>query len=242
MRLAAAVVALALTGTAAPAFAGPPYLTNDPAPTDPGNWEIYAFTAGEGRRSMLDADVGVELNYGLVKDVQLTATLPLSFSRESRRGWRSGTGRVELGAKYRFFKDESSRVSAAIFPKAILPTSSLAHGERTRIQLPLWVAKDFTGGTSLFGGVGYTINPAPGSKDFWQAAIAMTRALNRNVSVGAEVTRQSPDTVGATAQTRAGLGSTIRLSSHYGLLFSGGPTWVEHRTGYHLYGALGLFF
>ena len=242
MRLGRALVSLALSGTAAPAFAGPPYLTNDPAPTDHGRWEIYAFTAGEGRRSMLDADAGVELNYGVVKDVQLTATLPISLSHEPHKDWRSGTGHLELGAKYRFFKDESSRVSAAIFPKAILPTSSLAHGERTRIQLPLWVAKDFTGGASLFGGVGYTINPTPRGKDFWQAAIAMTRALNRNVSVGAEVTRQSPDTVGATAQTRAGLGSTIKLSSHYGLLFSGGPTWAEHRTGYHFYGALGLFF
>ena len=46
-------------------------------------------------------------------------------------------------------------ISAAIFPRAILPTSSLAAGEKTRFLLPLWVGKDFTGGTSLFGGGGY---------------------------------------------------------------------------------------
>ena len=31
-----------------PAMAGPPYITDDPVPTDTGHWEIYAFTAGEG--------------------------------------------------------------------------------------------------------------------------------------------------------------------------------------------------
>ena len=35
--------ALALAGSATAAFAGPPYLTDDPIPTDTGHWEIYAF-------------------------------------------------------------------------------------------------------------------------------------------------------------------------------------------------------
>ena len=41
---------------------------------------------------------------------------------------------------------------------------------------------------------------------------------------------------------RAGLGSIVKLSDHYALLFSGGPTCADHRTGYHFYGALGLNF
>ena len=45
-----------------------------------GHWEIYVFTAGEGRGSVFDGDAGVDLNYGPVKGVQLTATLPLGFS------------------------------------------------------------------------------------------------------------------------------------------------------------------
>ena len=91
--------ALGTAVTAVPASAGPPYLTDDPVPTDVGRWEIYAFTAGEGHRFTLDADTGFDLNYGPVKGVQLTATLPLSFSHDPAEGWRSGTGDVELGIK-----------------------------------------------------------------------------------------------------------------------------------------------
>ena len=242
MRLVLLVAALAMTGTAVPALAGPPYLTDDPVPTDTGHWEIYAFTAAEGRRSTVDLDAGFDLNYGPVKGVQLTATLPLSFSHAPVEGWRSGTGDVELGVKYRFINDEKHGFSAAMFPRAILPTAAHSPGERTRFLLPIWIGKDFAGGTSLFGGGAFTINPGVGNRDFWQGAIAVTHDLSDRVSVGTEVTRQGSDVIGGTAQTRAGVGSIVKLGGPYALLFSGGPTWADHRTGYHFYGALGLNF
>jgi hypothetical protein len=235
-------LASALLLAATPALAGPPYLTDDPIPTDTGHWETYAFSSGEGRNSLLDGNVGFDLNYGPTKDVQLTATLPLSFSHDPQQGWRGGTGDAELGVKYRFFNDEKRGISAAIFPRAILPTSTVARDEKVRILLPLWIGKEFTGGTSLFGGGGYEINPGPGNRSFWQAAAALTHDVSNKLSIGAEVTRQGSDTVGGTAQTRAGVGSIVKLSEHNSLLFSGGPTWADHRTGYHVYGALGLFF
>jgi hypothetical protein len=235
------VAALALA-VAAPALAGPPYLTDDPAPTDTGHWEIYAFGTGEGRHSTLDADTGLDLNYGPVRDVQLTATLPMSFSHEPNAGWRGGTGDVELAVKYRFLNDERSGVSAAIFPRAFLPTSSIEHGEKMRLLLPLWLEKDFAGGPSIFGGGGYQLNPGRGNRNFWQAGIAVTQDLGDKFSLGAEIIRQGPDETGGTAQTRAGLGSIVKLSDHYALLFSAGPTWADHRTAFHFYGALGLFF
>jgi hypothetical protein len=235
------IAALALA-CAAPAFAGPPYLTDDPAPTDTGHWEIYAFATGEGRHSTLDADAGFDLNSGPVRDVQLTATLPMSFTHEPGSGWTSGTGDLELAVKYRFLNDERGGFSAAIFPRVILPTSSIEHGEKTRLLLPLWLEKDFAGGTSVFGGGGYEVNPGRGNRNFWQAGIAVTKDVNDKLSVGAEIIRQGPDETGGTAQTRAGLGSIVKLSEHYAVLFSAGPTWADHRTAYHAYAALGLNF
>jgi hypothetical protein len=38
------------------------------------------------------------------------------------------------------------------------------------------------------------------------------------------------------------VGSIVRLSKNYGILVSAGPTWADHRTGYHFYAALGLFY
>ena len=242
MRLAAWLLAFGLAGAATPAFAGPPFLTDDPVPTDKGRWEVYAFTAGEGRRSTLDEDVGLDLNFGPVEDLQLTATLPFGFSDAPLEGSRSGAGDIELGAKYRFFHDDERGLSASIFPRVILPTASHASAEKTRFLLPLWLGKDFAGGTSLFGGGGYLINPGVGNRDFWQAAIALTHDLGKVVSVGAEVTRQGAETVGATAQTRAGVGSIIHIAGPASLLMSGGPTWAEHQTGFHFYAALGFDF
>nr|NUR36644.1 hypothetical protein [Sphingomonas sp.] len=228
--------------SATPSRAGPPYLTDDPAPTDLGHWEIYGFTAVEGHRSTVDGDAGLDLNYGALSGVQLTATLPLSFSNNSADGWRTGTGDVELGVKYRFLNDEKSGFSAAIFPRVILPTAAHSSGEKTRLLLPAWAQKDFAGGTSVFGGGGYTINPGPGNRDYWQAAIATTHDLTKTVSVGAEIARQGPDTIGGTSQTRLGLGTIVQLTDHYALLFSGGPTFADHQTNYRLYGALGFNF
>jgi len=240
--LAAPALALTLAGAPTSALAGPPYLTDDPVPTETGHWEIYAFAAGEGHRSTFDADAGLDLNFGPMEGVQLTATLPLSLSHAPVEGWQSGAGDLEVGVKYRFFEDESHGSSAAIFPRAILPTASHSPGEKTRFLLPLWLGKDFAGGTSLFGGGGYTINPGGGNRDFWQAAIALTHDLGEHVSVGAEVTRQGADVIGGTAQTRAGVGSVVKLSVHHALLFSGGPTWADHEMGYHFYAAIGLDF
>jgi hypothetical protein len=231
---------LLLACAASPAFAGPPYLTDDPVPTDTGHWEIYAFGAGEGFESALDADAGLDLNYGPVKGVQLTATLPLSFSHGPLEGWRSGTGDVELGVKYRFFVDQHAGLSAAIFPRVILPTSSLDDGEKSRFLLPLWLGKDFAGGTSLFGGGGYLIDPGEDHLDDWQAAIALTHDFSDQASLGVELTSEGPETAGGTAQTRAGVGAIFKLAEHANLLVSGGPSWADHQTGYHFYGALGL--
>jgi hypothetical protein len=233
------MVALA---SAAPALAGPPYLTDDPVPTDLGHWEIYLFSTGEGFGSALDDETGVDLNYGPIENVQLTATLPMAISHDSSNGWRSGTGDIELAVKYRFIHDEAHGVSAAIFPRMILPTSTIASHERAQLLLPVWVGKDFKGGTSLFGGGAYQVNPGPGNRNFWQAAVAVTQDVTKSVNLGAELTRQGPDTTDGTAQTRAGVGAIVQLSKHESLLFSGGPTWADHRTGYHFYGALGLFF
>jgi hypothetical protein len=242
VRIACRLAVLALLGAAAPALAGPPYLTDDPIPTDTGHWEIYAFTSGEGLGSSVDDETGADLNYGPVEGVQLTATVPAGFSHDPSEAWRGGTGDLELGVKYRFFHDDEHGLSAAIFPRAILPTSTIASHERTRFLLPLWLGKDFAGGTSLFGGGGYEINPGPGNRNFWEAGIALTKDVSKQVNVGAEITQQGPDTVGGTAQTRAGLGSIIKFSEHHSLLLSGGPTWADHRTGYHFYAAFGLNF
>lgn len=242
MRLAKAAAALTIAAAAAPAIAGPPYMTDDPAPTDTGHWEIYAFSAADGHGRSFADESGFDLNYGPVSDVQLTATIPLGFAHDPTSGWQEGTGDLELGVKYRLFNDERSGLSAAIFPRAILPTSTLAGTERARLLLPVWLQKNFGGGTSLFGGGGYEINPGTRNRGFWQAGAALTHDFSDNVSAGFELAHQTATTLDETPQTSAGIGTVVHLTGPYSLLASAGPTWADHRTGYHAYAALGLNF
>jgi hypothetical protein len=236
------LLAIAAVATPTPAFAGPPYLTDDPVPADAGHWEAFAFAEGEGRHSDFDGDVGLDINYGLVKDVQITATIPLSFSHESLEGWSSGSVDLEFGVKYEFLHDKGRGISASVFPSVTLPTARDAREGKKSFFLPLWAQKDFAGGTGIFGGGGYTINPGTGNRDFWQGGIAVTQDVSEKFSVGVEIIRQGSDTRGGTGQTRAGVGTVLQLTGHHSLLISGGPTWADHKTSYHAYAAIGFSY
>ena len=237
--LACAGLAAAMCPTA-PAVAGPPYETDDPEPTQTGHWEIYAFTGIEGRGGTFDGSAGVDLNYGPVKDVQLTATLPVDFSHAHGGEWRTGgAGDVEVGVKYRLFDLPSHGFSMAIFPRVFLPTSKVSN--RTRLLLPVWAQKDM-GKTSIFGGGGYELNRGPGNRDFWLAGAAVTHAVSEKVTVGGEATHQSADTVGGASRNSLGAGAIVKLREPFSLLVAGGPAWSGGQSSYHFYTALGLNF
>ena len=240
--LAAAALSVGLFGAAV--RAGPPYATDDPEPTELGHWEIYAFSAASGAHRDWDADAGLDLNYGAVEGVQLTATLPVSFSHEGGSGrTRSGAGDVEFGVKYRFLSQDRDGVDAAIFPRVILPTGGHRFGTgRASYLLPLWLERDF-GRWSLFGGGGYTINPGAGNRNSWQGGVAVTRAVSKRLSLGGEATIEGADAVGGHRTSALDLGGIYKLSGPFSLLVSGGPTW-EHRgaSGWRGYAALGISF
>jgi hypothetical protein len=243
-RLAAA--ALAAVCWASSAAAGPPYVTDDPEPTELGHWEIYVFGAGSGQHHDWDGEGGVDLNYGGIKDVQLTATLPATAAHAAGATGsrtRAGAGDVELGVKYRFLNAERSGFQAAIFPRVILPTSGHRFGTgRVRLLLPVWAQKDF-GPWSLFGGGGYTINPGTGNRDFWQAGLALTRSVSERTSLGGEAWIEGADAVGGHRTVGLDLGGIHKLAGPFSLLVSGGPSW-EHRgaRGWRGYAAIGLSF
>ena len=225
--------------TAAPAWAGPPYDTDDPDPTDFRHWEIYNFVGGARVGGAFEGTAGFDLNYGPVPGVQLTATLPLDFTRGP--GARTAIGDVELGVKYRFFHNEKAGVSIAAFPRVILPTARGGSG-KAGVLLPVWASKEF-GRWALFGGGGYAINPGLGNRNYWQTGIALTREVNDRLSIGVEATHHGPDALDARPTTTLGVGAIYRLKGPLSLLVSAGPSFAG-RDGdkYHAYVALGVSF
>jgi len=227
----------------AAANAGPPFLTDDPEPTDTGHWEIYAplFTA-DGSGSSYEGETGAEINYGLAPRVQLTLDLPVAFAHDSA-GMRWGAGDIGASVKYQFYRDKSAGFSIAVFPAVTLPTASNGMGAgRVTAFLPVWAQKD-AGPWSVFGGGGYAINPGSGNRDYWTGGVAVTREVAKRLLLGTEIDRQGPDTVGGRASTSAGVGAIVDLDGPLRLLASGGPTWTDGGGGgFHAFAALGLDF
>jgi hypothetical protein len=225
--LRARVLAFACLGLAAPAISGPPFVSDDPEPTDLGHWEIYAFTGGTHVPGETDGAAGFDINYGGAKDLQLTAVLPLNY--QTGADGAVGIGNIELAAKYKFLhqSDGSPIPDVAFFPRAFLPTAGHRFGtRRLSILLPLWAQKDF-GKWSLFGGGGYDINPGPGQRNFWLTGIGLQRAISDRFALGAEVYRQTADADDARRFTGVNVGALYRLSKHWSLIGSAGPG-VEH--------------
>lgn len=234
------LIGLALATVAAPVSAGPPYQTDDPEPTALGHWEIYNFLSADGRGGTVKGKGGLDLNYGVARGLQLTATLPVAFARDTGSRWRAARGDVELGAKYRFVDDEKTGWQAAVFPRVILPTAAKGlGGQRARLLLPLWVQKDI-GKTSVFGGGGYEINRGSGNRDFWQAGIAVTHDFSERLQLGTELSWQSPDSVNGASSTGMDLGLVRKLGGPFALLLAAGPSFSEGKTSYHAYAAISL--
>src|ERR1700728_3780972 len=69
-----------LSGFSIPALAGPPYLTDDPEPTDYKHFEIYTFSQGMATPDGIAGEGGIDFNYGGAPNLQLTATVPAAYN------------------------------------------------------------------------------------------------------------------------------------------------------------------
>lgn len=71
---------------AAPAHAGPPFVTDDPVPVEPGHWEIYGFSMGTVTHGDSAGILpGIDANYGALPNLHLHALLPVAWRHGHRR-------------------------------------------------------------------------------------------------------------------------------------------------------------
>jgi len=233
---------VATLGLSGAAFAGPPFLTDDPEPTEHGHWEIYGpFVEAEGRGGDVSGATGVELNYGALADVQLTLELPMAYAREGG-STRAGMGDIAVSAKYRFLNNEAAGLQFAAFPGISLPTASRSLGAgHVTAFLPVWFQKE-NGSWTLFGGGGYALNPGIGNRNYWSGGIAVSRKFGERLLIGLEADREGADSIGGQGKTMLGLGAIYDLKGPLRLLGSAGPSFEDgiHGSGFHAFLALGI--
>ena len=204
-----------------PAFAGPPYITDDPEPTDTGHWENYLYVEGTRAEGAFDAPgAGIEINYGAFTDTQLTWSVPLNPNPGP-----GGMGIVWApfggGVKYRFMDEDENgwRPQAAFFPQISIPVGAAAHSTPVTELFPVWLQKTI-GDWTTFGGGGFIHNPGGANRDFEIYGWALQRQLTNNFALGAELFGQTRSSGDDGAATAVGLAALYDFSERWHLVGS----------------------
>jgi hypothetical protein len=138
-------VCVMLMALVRPALAGPPYVSDDPEPTDYKHFEIYSFGNGTSTNAGSSGETGIDFNYGAAPDLQLTATVPAGYVSLGSGEPTFGLGNVELAAKYRFLHQDTFGWDVAFFPRVFLPSGSGTVGDNyASLLLPVWFKRTGT--------------------------------------------------------------------------------------------------
>ena len=213
--------------TPSDASAGPPYRTDDPEPTEFRHFELYTFSTGTvvsgGKTGTLP---GIELNYGLIPNGQLTIDTVAAFDSPSDGPMQYGYGDTPISFKYRFIQEDSKgwRPQVAVFPLVNLPSGDANRGlgvGHVQVFLPMWFQKSF-GDWTIDGGGGYWINQGGADKNFWFSGVLLQRKVTDKLTVGGEIFHQTADTVDGDDSTAFNFGAVYDFNEHDHFLFSAG--------------------
>jgi hypothetical protein len=144
-----------------PAIAGPPFQTDDPEPVEYKHWEIYLASQFRHDKDGDSATLPhVEINYGVIPNVQLHLIVPLAYNSPSGEKSQYGLGDIEVGTKVRFIQESERMPMVGIFPMVEIPTGNHDEGlgnGKAQFFIPLWLQKSWGPWTS-YGGGGYWVN------------------------------------------------------------------------------------
>jgi hypothetical protein len=214
-----------------PAFAGPPFRTDDPQPVDFRHWEAYFFSTfdqtRDGRATQFPA---LEFNWGVVPNVQLHLIFPVASSRPPGGPTWLGAGDAEFGVKYRFIQEAGKRPQIGIFPQLELPTGSASRGlgnGQVWARLPVW-AQESWGPWTTYGGGGYVLNRAPGMRSHAFAGWLLQRELGKRLTLGGELYSEGAGSIALALEHRTRASTVFNFGGYYNfnrnfsLLFSAG--------------------
>jgi hypothetical protein len=209
--------------SAFPAYAGPPFVTDDTETTLAQHWQGYLSASGAyGKQDSTGALPNLELDYGVSKEFEIHVAGGMAFDRAPGASTDYGPGDTELGAKYRFIEEDGWGwfPALAFSPLIELPTGSEARGlstGHTHVFLPLWIEKTFDSWTT-YGGGGYWLNPGSGNKNYWFGGWALQKQVTNTLALGGELFYQDPTTTGYKNGIGFNLGATYDFSDTYHLL------------------------
>lgn len=227
---------------AATAFAGPPFLTDDPEPVDFKHWEAYVFSSIDATPKQTDATgPAFEFNVGALPNLQIHLVIPMAYASPTDAPSMYGLGDIELGMKYRFIQETDHRPMVGVFPLIEIPTGDADRGlgnGRAWWRLPLWLQKSW-GPWTTYGGGGYAINSAPNQRNYFFGGWLLQRDLGEKLTLGGEIFAQGKNSDDIRSFAVFNLGGYFKITPNLQLLFSGGHALIG---GSHTVGYLGLYW
>lgn len=225
------------------AWAGPPFVTDDPEPVDYKHYETYLAYETVKTQGGTSSSPLFELNYGAMPDMQVSITLPYAIASAPGQITQKGMGDVVLGVKYRVLQETADQPMISIYPIYIAPTGNAAKGlgnGGAQIFLPVWLQKRW-GNWLAYGGGGYWSNRAPGTGSHWYFGGAVMYDMNERLSIGGEIFQATDQRPVDNASTGFNIGAIYKLDEHNRILGSAGRGLSEIRsqnttTGYIAYG------
>ncbi len=153
-------------------FAGPPFVTDDPETVAYQHGEVYLASQHiETADGWAGTAPHVEVNYGVVPNVQLHLIAPLVYNAPTAGSAHYGYGDTELGVKFRFVQESEYLPQVGVFPLLEVPTGNEGVGLGAGHVLaffPLWIQKSWGKEDSkwtMYGGGGYGINSGVGNEN-----------------------------------------------------------------------------
>jgi hypothetical protein len=222
-----AAILILLFLSIANAWAGPPFITDDPEPVEPQHWEVYLASESVRNAAGVSGTLPhVEINYGAAKDLQLHLILPYAWNEPSGGHTTRGYGDTELGVKYRFVQENAITPMVGVFPLIEIPTGDASAGlgsGRLSAFLPVWIQKSWGDWTS-YGGGGYFINPGIGNRDYWLVGWEVQKDLNSKLTLGGELLGNTQSAISERGEIGINLGGQYNFDSGHHLLFSAGKS------------------
>lgn len=173
----------------------PPMQTDDTETPGPGNWEVNVILNGDFAGSERRIDIPrIDINYGYGDRLQFKYEVPYVFVRSSEPAPGGGTissnadgvGDSIFGVKYRFYDDNDTGLSFAVYPQIQFKTPegprSVSDG-RTVLILPVMMTREFRA-SSISANIG--VEASSGEHRYF-ASFGVGKRLNDHVALLAEI-------------------------------------------------------
>jgi len=222
-------------------LAGPPFKTDDPQPVDYLHWEFYVASVQQFGRHEIDATCPhLEVNYGVVPDVQFHVLLPIGYVHTDKTT-HFGLSDAEIGMKYRFIEETETLPQIGLFPLLELPTgdeNKQLGTERIQAYFPVWAQKSW-GKLTTYAGGGFWYNSGPQQKNWIYTGWEVQYDFSHVITLGGEVYYQTADAQDSESKGGFNIGGSINLTEEHHILFSlgssvSGPETITGYIGYQL--------